>query len=145
MTLGNKISTTAPEGYDQKLWESIPSVKAQLHPGKHDIYIYGQSSADGTACIGCKWQTHELLEEKLAVSMHDQDMGLDHDHSAWIQKSGGKCPCGRIKGAPNPGSIALREFSSKLKNDYALDFSSAEALFEQINHLLIRDAELMEE
>lgn len=145
MSLDDKISTTPPEGYDKALWESIPSVRTQLYPGKHDLYIYGQGSADGMACIKCNWQVSEIFLKIDAIIIHDTQMGLEHDCLKWIPNRDNQCPCGKIQGATNPGSMALREFSSKLKNDYALDFSSTEALFEQINHLLIRDAELMEE
>lgn len=144
MTLGNKISTTAPKGYDQKLWESIPSVKAQLHPGKHDVYIYGQSSADGMACIGCGWQISNLLSRPDAIVLHDNSKGLKHDCSNWIPNRDNECPCGKIKGATNPGSMALREFQRKLQNEYALDISSAQTLLNQIHQLLIRDAEILE-
>lgn len=97
MPIDKPISTTAPAGYDQMLWDSIPAVRAQKHPGKHQIYTFGQSSADGMACIGCRWQVAELLSGPDAVTRHDRDMGLPHDHSAWVPLEHGPhtgtCPC----------------------------------------------------
>lgn len=91
------MNTTAPNGYDQKLWDSIPSVRAKKHPGKHDTYVFGQSSADGTACIGCSWQTHRVLTGPDAITQHDRDMGLTHDHETWVPLASGaeqgNCPC----------------------------------------------------
>jgi hypothetical protein len=91
------VNTTAPDGYDQKLWDSIPSVRAKRHRGKHETYVFGQQSADGTACIGCSWQTHRVLTGPDAVAQHDRDMGLAHDHDTWVPlESGaqqGACPC----------------------------------------------------
>ncbi|WP_314191964.1 hypothetical protein [uncultured Arthrobacter sp.] len=98
MPLDKPISTIAPAGYDQKLWDSIPSVRAQKHRGKHQTYVYGQSSADGTACIGCAWQTSEILTGATAVARHDADQGLAHNHDVWVAiehgQDAGRCPCG---------------------------------------------------
>lgn len=98
MPINDPISTTAPAGYDQQLWDSIPSVRAQKYPGRHETYIFGQSSVDGTACIGCAWQTSAILTGGKAVSRHDRDMGLTHDHDAWVPLQrgphAGTCPCG---------------------------------------------------
>lgn len=67
----------------------------KLHPGKHQTYIYGQQRADGTACVGCGWETHDVYSTKDAVQVHDSHHGKPHDHSIWIHKNG-KCPCGHV-------------------------------------------------
>ena len=69
-----------------------PSEIAAANPGKHKTYIFGQSSADGTACVGCQWQTPTLLFGPAAVQAHDAEMGLQHDHSRWIPDQR-VCPC----------------------------------------------------
>lgn len=66
------MSTTPPEGYDKKLWESIPAVRRQLYPGKHEILVYGQQSADGMHCLGCSWQVSYLMSEKEAKKAHNE-------------------------------------------------------------------------
>lgn len=78
---------------DRKLWESIPSVRHAKYPGLHDTYIFGQSSVDGTACIGCQWQTYQILSGADAVRVHDEDCGTVHDCSQWVS-----CPCGVSRG-----------------------------------------------
>lgn len=97
MPLGEPISTTAPAGYDQALWDSIPSVRAQKNRGKHETYVFGQSSADGTACTGCSWQASRVLSRPISVAQHDRDMGLAHDHGSWVPLEHGPmrgtCPC----------------------------------------------------
>ncbi len=98
MPLDKPISKIAPAGYDQKLWDSIPSVRAQKYRGKHETYVYGQSSADGTACIGCAWQIPGAVTGPTAIAQHDKDMRLLHDHDVWVPiergPEAGLCPCG---------------------------------------------------
>lgn len=83
---------------DERLWNSIPSVRAERYPGKHDTYVYGQSSADGTACIGCSWQTSQILSGPAAVAEHDHAMKTEHQHQDWVPLEHGlfigTCPCG---------------------------------------------------
>ena len=143
-----KMSTTAPEGYDQKLWESIPSVQAQLHPGKHKTYVFGQSSVDGTACVGCHWQTSKVLFGPAAVTAHDgvtggSELSTKHDCSVWLWEKGA-CPCGKASEEAARNKIkaeALEEFRNKLvTGDYTLNFTSANDLFDHITRLLKRDA-----
>ena len=70
---------------DQKLWMSIPANRRKAFPGKHDIYIFGQSSADGTACIGCSWQTHDTLFGDEAKAVHNKQMMLDLTDDDWVK------------------------------------------------------------
>lgn len=98
MPLDKPISMVAPAGYDQRLWDSIPAFRTQKHRGMHEIYVCGQSSADGTACIGCAWQTHGAMTGAAAVEKHEKDMNLVHDHDVWVPNehgpNAGRCPCG---------------------------------------------------
>ncbi len=78
---------------DPPLWDSIPANRRKKYPGKHDTYIFGQGSADGTACIGCAWQTYSLLVGAEAVDNHDDARGFPHHCEEWIIRNG-ICPCG---------------------------------------------------
>lgn len=77
-----------------------PAELAAMHPGKHQIYTYGQQQAEGVACIGCSWQsTSRRFSSVAAIGEHDTDMGLVHDHDLWIPIErgpvAGTCPCGK--------------------------------------------------
>ncbi len=76
-----------------------PNQIRDANPGKHQTYIYGQQSADGTACIGCNWETRNILPVSEAVMAHDSAKNWTHDHSVWIAKNG-KCPCGQPASSP---------------------------------------------
>jgi hypothetical protein len=128
------MNTTAPEGYDQKLWDSIPSNRAMKHRGKHETYVFGQSSADGTACIGCSWETSRVLTGAAAVEAHDADKRLTHDHDAWVPiergTEAGRCPCGNQPGF-NPISLGAESVRAELQQApeaHNLDTAKAGAL-----------------
>ena len=72
-----------------------PSDIRKANPGKHQTYVYGQQSADGTACVGCGWETHQVLSPADAVAEHDASWGWVHDHAEWVPE-GSACPCGNF-------------------------------------------------
>lgn len=81
---------------------STPSELRSAHPGKHHLYVFGQMSADGVACIGCSWQSWQpghMRETIAAIRQHDTDMALEHDHDVWLPiergPMAGTCPCGK--------------------------------------------------
>lgn len=76
-----------------------PNQIRDANPGKHETFIFGQQRADGTACVGCSWQTYEVLDTIHAVAEHDDAKGLVHDHAVWITKNG-ICPCGQPASSP---------------------------------------------
>ncbi|WP_148209189.1 hypothetical protein [Rhodococcus erythropolis] len=76
-----------------------PNQIRDANPGKHETFIFGQQRADGTACVGCSWQTYEVLDTIRAVAEHDDAKGLVHDHAVWITKNG-ICPCGHPASSP---------------------------------------------
>lgn len=76
-------------------WWTSPADKAKANPGKHETFVFGQQAADGTACIGCDWQTYDVLDSANAVKAHDDYTGLVHDCSKWlVSQYTGLCPCG---------------------------------------------------
>ena len=128
------MNTTAPDGYDQKLWNSIPSVRAMKHRSKHETYVFGQSSADGTARIGCSWKTNRVLTGAAAVGAHDATEGLTHDHDAWVPVERGpeadRCPCGN-QPQHSPISLGAESVRAELQEApeaHGLDAAEAAAL-----------------
>lgn len=50
-----------------------PRDRRERFPGKHEVYVYGQASADGMACIGCDWQASGMVGPVPAgVEWHDR-------------------------------------------------------------------------
>lgn len=89
-----------------------PDQIRRANPGKHQTFIFGQQRADGTACVGCDWQTYEILDTKHAVAEHDDAKGLVHDHSQWIPEKG-DCPCGQPVTVP---TVNLQDTWKKWSN-----------------------------
>lgn len=67
---------------------------------RHQIlhHIEVDRGAIDTYCAGCSWVTSAVLFPGQAVLVHDEALGLVHDHTAWVpteQPSGrAYCPCG---------------------------------------------------
>lgn len=87
----------ATEARQDGLRPSSPRYLREDNPGKHDLYIYGQSSADGMACIGCSWQASRPTDIGSALKDHDDQLGEPHDCTIWLprrREGAWFCPCG---------------------------------------------------
>lgn len=137
-----KLTTLAPEGYSQWLWDAIPANRAKAFPGKHETYIFGQQRADGTACVGCSWQSSQVFgSSEQAIKAHDTDLGIEHDHSLWIPGLRGNeqtCPCQQQNLAHpiNLDAEAVRAELREAATAHHLSNADAEALIALDDNLI---------
>lgn len=89
--------------YREKTGFTLPELWRHENPGKHELGIYGQSSADGWFCKGCAWQSSNIaMSENSARAEHDAFLKrLVHQHDDWMIReapSGDKycAACGEV-------------------------------------------------
>lgn len=72
-----------------------------MNQGAHHQITHHRESDKGaidTYCTGCSWSTSAVLFPGQAVLVHDETLGVIHNHADWVpieQPSGrAYCPCG---------------------------------------------------
>lgn len=78
------------------IYECVTKYRKPDNYEKHQTFIFGllgMKTANSTACIGCNWESFELLEPAEAVIAHDKRANRLHDCAIWVHENG-ICPCG---------------------------------------------------
>lgn len=99
---------------------TLPELWRHENPGKHELTIYGQTSADGWMCKGCGWQdSNSRMSEKDARKAHDRSLGRPaHQHDDWMIReapSGDKycAACGEVVEYKYPEHEKLKKVSER--------------------------------